>query len=209
MPGLHVFPMCTLQERSNVERDLPEGFARLLTRPVKRDHLRSALALSIGVLLDEQRSQGRGLSSEALSARARYRILVAEDYALNRKLALRMLTRAGYACEVVDDGRKVLEAVARQRYDMILMDCQMPEVDGFTATRQIRRLEAIEGGHVPIVAMTANAMKGDRERCIQAGMDDYLSKPIQVEALYALLTRYLPDSPTPAAPPAPETPSGA
>jgi CheY-like chemotaxis protein len=109
---------------------------------------------------------------------------------------------------VVDDGRTVLEAVERQRYDLILMDCQMPEVDGFTATRQIRRRETIEGGRVPIVAMTANAMKGDRERCIQAGMDDYLSKPIQVEALYALLMRYLPDSAAPAAPPAPEAPAG-
>ena len=119
---------------------------------------------------------------------------MAEDYALNQKLAMRLLERAGYSCDVVDDGQKVLDATREGGYDLVLIDCQMPVVDGFEATRAIRRRESAGGPRLPVIAMTANAMKGDRERCLEAGMDDYLSKPISVDALYALLTKYLPDS---------------
>jgi CheY-like chemotaxis protein len=90
----------------------------------------------------------------------------------------------------VNDGREAIDAVAHGDYALVLMDCQMPEVDGFEATREIRRAEAARGGHVPIVAMTANALDGDREACLAAGMDDYLAKPVQLAALRAAIERF-------------------
>jgi PAS domain S-box-containing protein len=116
-------------------------------------------------------------------------VLVAEDNPVNRKLALQQLKTLGYRAHAVADGRAAIEAVAHGSYDIVLMDCQMPEVDGFEATRAIRRAESVRGGHVPIVAMTANALEGDREACLSAGMDDYLAKPVHLAALGALVER--------------------
>ncbi|HTP97347.1 MAG TPA: ATP-binding protein [Burkholderiales bacterium] len=120
------------------------------------------------------------------------RVLLAEDNAINQELALAML--AGLGCEVTlaADGRAALEAIERSRFDLVLMDCMMPVLDGFEATRAIRAAEATRGsGRLPIVALTANAMLGDRERCLECGMDDYLSKPFTREQLHAALARWL------------------
>jgi CheY-like chemotaxis protein len=114
------------------------------------------------------------------------RILLAEDNLLNQKLALKILERMGYQADVAGTGREVLEAVQRQTYDVVLMDVQMPEMDGLEATRQIRQRWPNPAGP-RIIAMTANAMQGDREICLAAGMDDYVSKPIQVTELQAAL----------------------
>ncbi len=114
------------------------------------------------------------------------RLLVAEDNEVNQKVAVRLLEKQGYRVDVADNGREALEACQRSRYDAVLMDGQMPGMDGFEATRRIREEE---GGkrHTPIIAMTASAMKGDRERCLEAGMDDYVSKPVTPESLAAVL----------------------
>jgi len=122
------------------------------------------------------------------------RILLAEDHAVNQKLARRALERMGHSLVTVENGRKAVEAAARERFDVILMDLQMPEMDGLEATARIRGSErqAAAGGvsqHVPIVAMTAHAMSGDREACLRAGMDDYISKPIDLRALADLIHR--------------------
>jgi CheY-like chemotaxis protein len=119
------------------------------------------------------------------------RILLAEDNPVNQKVALHMLRRAGYDVTVVATGREALDALARASFDLVLMDVQMPEMDGFAATAAIRRAEVQHGGHVPIIAMTAHSMAGDRERCLGAGMDGYLSKPIRSADLYAVLEREL------------------
>ncbi|MBN9692062.1 MAG: PAS domain S-box protein [Verrucomicrobia bacterium] len=125
----------------------------------------------------------------------RLRILVAEDHDINRRLAIFMLERLGYTADFVSDGNEAVESWQRFPYDVILMDCQMPMMDGYEATREIRRREAIlppnTRRHVRIVAMTANAMQGDREKCLEAGMDDYVSKPVRMEALQAALKRHL------------------
>ena len=108
------------------------------------------------------------------------RLLVVEDSSINQKLAVKLLEKLGYQADVASDGLQAVEAVRRSTYDLIFMDCQMPEMDGYEATRRIRMLESSKA-NTRIVAMTANAMKGDREACLAAGMDDYVSKPITVE----------------------------
>ena len=117
-------------------------------------------------------------------------ILLAEDHPLNQKVALLLLERMGFDAHVVNNGRQAVEAAARNRYDAILMDCHMPEMDGFDATREIRKQEAA-GKHVPIIAVTALAMAGDRERCLAAGMDDYITKPIDRELLHQKLVYWM------------------
>ena len=124
----------------------------------------------------------------ALAARHPLRILVAEDNVINQKVALRTLERLGYRADVAADGKEVLECLHRQFYDLILMDVQMPEMDGITATREIRRRWLVED-QPRIVAMTAHALEGDRDRFLSTGMDDYLSKPVRVEELIAVLER--------------------
>jgi CheY-like chemotaxis protein len=118
------------------------------------------------------------------------RILVVEDNAANVKVAVRMIERLGYRADVAGNGSEAVEILGRMQYDAVLMDCQMPELDGYEATREIRRSEK-DGRHLPIIAMTASAMAGDRERCLAAGMDDYISKPVKLHIVAAVLERWL------------------
>ena len=117
-------------------------------------------------------------------------VLIVEDNPVNQRVAARLVEKMGYRTAVVNNGLEAIQAFQRLSYDLILMDCQMPEVDGFTATMEIRRLES-PGSRIPIIAMTANAMRGDREKCLAAGMDDYISKPVAYEDLRLLVTRWL------------------
>jgi two-component system sensor histidine kinase/response regulator len=118
------------------------------------------------------------------------RLLLAEDNPTNQKLAIVLLQKAGYSVDAVDTGVKALERVQIDHYSVVLMDVQMPEMDGFEATRQIRVWEQSNGQHIPIIAMTAHAMAGDRDRCIEAGMDDYISKPLEPRVLLSALDRW-------------------
>jgi two-component system sensor histidine kinase/response regulator len=172
------------------------GFAAFLTKPLRQSALHDCLV----TLLDHPAGAPDGGSTapiitrhtlaEARAAR-RGRILVAEDNAINQLVAVGLLERLGYRAEVVSSGRQALEAVARARYDLLLMDCQMPEMDGFEAARAIRAQEG-EGRRIPIIALTADATDRVRELCRQAGMDDYVSKPIDRELLRAALLHWLP-----------------
>jgi CheY-like chemotaxis protein len=154
-------------------------FSAFLMKPVKLTSLYHAIANA----LSAQPSAKTALPSEftQLAQNAPLRILVAEDNAVNQKLAVRLLERMGYRPDVAGNGLEVLEALQRQPYDVILMDVQMPEMDGLDATREIRRTVAFEQPH--IIGLTASAMQGDREMCLDAGMNDYVTKPIQVKAL--------------------------
>ncbi|MEO0802297.1 MAG: PAS domain S-box protein [Cyanobacteria bacterium J06642_2] len=164
-------------------------FAAFLTKPVKQRALSDTIARAIG---DRQSGPGqrqeRG-TDRCLGQRLPLTILLAEDNAINQKVALRLLDRLGYGADVVANGLEALAALQRRSYDLILMDVQMPQMDGLEATRQIvcERDMALQPR---IVAMTANAMQGDRERCLAAGMDDYISKPVRLEELQAALARW-------------------
>ncbi len=114
-------------------------------------------------------------------------ILIAEDNPINQKLAVRLLQKQGHTSIVANNGREALETWARQPFDAILMDMMMPEMDGLEATIAIREREKTTGAHIPIIAITANAMTGDREKCLAAGMDEYISKPVDVAQLYEAL----------------------
>jgi signal transduction histidine kinase/DNA-binding response OmpR family regulator len=166
-------------------------FASFLTKPIKQSNLYNAV---IGALTQTEAKRTRPATTDqqfdpTLAARVPLRILLAEDNAVNQKLAVRMLERMGYRADIVANGLEVVEALIRQPYDLVLMDVQMPEMDGLEATRQIR--SAFPPDKQPrIVAMTANAMQGDREECLAAGMNDYVSKPIQVKELQVALEKW-------------------
>jgi CheY-like chemotaxis protein len=119
------------------------------------------------------------------------RILVVEDNPVNQKIAVSLLERRRHKVTLVSSGRQALLALSDAEFDLVLMDLQMPEMDGLSATREIRRREARHGGRLPIIAMTAHAMPGDRERCLEAGMDDYLAKPIDARRLDELVHRWV------------------
>jgi two-component system sensor histidine kinase/response regulator len=117
----------------------------------------------------------------------RLHILLAEDNAVNQKLAVRMLEKRGHTLVVAGTGKEALAAWKNERFDLILMDVQMPEMDGFEVTAAIRQAEHLTGGHIPIVAMTAYAMSGARQRCLEAGMDGYIPKPIQAQTVFEVI----------------------
>ena len=174
------------------------GVAACLIKPVRQSQLHDALVEAIvggpsPVSIPEPRSAFAASAQPMLEADVKLRILVAEDNLVNQHVARLQLEKFGYRPEIVAGGREAVAAVKEQNYDVVLMDCQMPEVDGFEATRRIREWEAerrIAGEEVRpihIIAMTANAMSGDRETCIEAGMNDYVTKPVRAPALAAAL----------------------
>jgi CheY-like chemotaxis protein len=131
-------------------------------------------------------------STPAEGAQRRVRILVADDQAVNRKLTLRQLERLGLEVDVAENGRQVLEAMSRVSYDLVFMDCHMPEMDGFEATEEIRKRER-EGKRTPIIALTASVVGPDRQRCVEAGMDGYLMKPVKEPELLRVLGHWIVD----------------
>ena len=135
-------------------------------------------------------------ASEPIGAggpQSRGKVLIAEDNAINQRVVAIMLSKLGYSADVATEGAVVLEMLAKQHYDLILMDCQMPGMDGFEATKAIRALPS-DISQIPIIAVTANALPGQREKCLATGMNDYISKPIQTGLLAATLQKYLPSS---------------
>jgi CheY-like chemotaxis protein len=170
-------------------------------------HFTARLGLPSAEQIEAARQAGAG-PSQAPEGAASLRILLAEDNRVNQVLAVRLLEKRGHRVVVVANGREAVETWKAQPFDAILMDVQMPEMNGLEATRLIRRIEKDSGRHVPVIAMTAHAMKGDRQRCLDAGMDEYISKPIKPGELYVLLQRLLCVEPADeSAPPAP--PDGA
>jgi signal transduction histidine kinase/CheY-like chemotaxis protein len=164
-----------------------------LTKPVKQSQLYDSLAalITAEVAVIDQPAHEGGMQSSIHELRRKFRILVAEDNLINRTVAGRQLRKLGYEADVVADGIEALAALTDSQYPLVLMDCLMPGMNGFEATGELRRREAETGRHTIVVAMTANAMEGDREQCLAAGMDDYISKPVQLGELGTILDHWL------------------
>jgi CheY-like chemotaxis protein/HPt (histidine-containing phosphotransfer) domain-containing protein len=165
-------------------------FSAQLAKPLKASQLYNTLLQLLTGRAGEEEVE---TVTDGKRARSALRILLAEDNAMNQKVALRLLEQLGYRADVASNGREAIEALERQPYDVVLMDVQMPELDGLDATRQIRERWPAEG-RPHIVAMTANALPEDREACFAAGMDDYVAKPIRTEELVAALKRVKPQA---------------
>ena len=169
------------------------GIEACVLKPVQQarllDRLTEVLSGSLSQWAATVKASGK-LPHISATPRSKVNILVAEDNRINQMVALGLLNKLGYAADLAPNGLEVLSALSRHPYDIILMDCQMPELDGYETTRRIRASQRV---HVPrIIAMTAHALRGEEERCLEAGMDDYLSKPVRLETLRATLERWLP-----------------
>jgi len=162
--------------------------AGYLTKPVKHSQLLHEISVALG---DRDAVKSRFVRAEApvldSEPERSLRILLAEDNPVNQKLMILMLKKIGHSVVPVSNGRKAVDAATTEEFDLILMDVQMPEMDGFEATAMIRGHQKITGTFTPIVALTAHALKGDREKCISAGMDDYITKPIQSRELLRII----------------------
>jgi CheY-like chemotaxis protein len=167
------------------------SLAAYLTKPVKETALYDTLVRVLGPIKTEsQNAQVEGPVPEGVAVVQRsLRILIAEDNAINQKVAVRMLAKIGCRADVVGDGREAVEALKQAPYDIVFMDCNMPEMDGFAATRAIRALEG-DRRHAVIIAMTANALQGDRDRVLEVGMDDYIAKPVNQKELAAMIDHW-------------------
>jgi PAS domain S-box-containing protein len=183
LPTATIMMLTSGGQRGDADRCRQLGISAYLSKPIRQWELREAILRVLG-LKPQPGQSPRLITRHTLQAVSKQlRILLAEDNAVNRELAVRVLAKRGHSVTVAPNGKKALEALETQAFDLILMDVQMPEMDGFEATTAIRLRESVTGTHIPIVAMTAHAMKGDRERCLAAGMDAYISKPIQAEEL--------------------------
>jgi CheY-like chemotaxis protein/HPt (histidine-containing phosphotransfer) domain-containing protein len=155
-----------------------------MSKPIKRTELLNAILTAVvGTSTADTEGQTKSRRRIGRSERSLH-LLLTEDNAVNQKLAVRLLEKRGHSVVVANNGKEALGALQGEEFDVVLMDVQMPEMDGFEATEAIRAQERQTGGHIPIVAMTAHAMKGDRERCLEVGMDDYVSKPLQPSDLF-------------------------
>ena len=198
-PGLmntHLVLLTAFGARGHGHRAREAGIAAYMSKPVRAaqllECLSSVLAGAAGVDPHVPSRPMRVVTKHLLAeTRSGPRILVVEDNLINQKVALRILAKIGHRADVASDGEQALAALERRRYDVVLMDCQMPVLDGFGATARLREREAGADRRTPIVAMTANALAGDRQRCIDAGMDDYISKPITPESLAEVVERWL------------------
>jgi CheY-like chemotaxis protein len=161
-------------------------------KPVKQAELQSTLLSVLGSAGAAPRTvRTPGLTEAPADQERHLRILLVEDGLVNRKLAVGLLERRGHVVSVAEDGQLALACLDHETFDVILMDVQMPVMDGLEATREIRQRERLSGGHTPIIAMTAHALKGDRERCLEAGMDGYLAKPVRANDLYETIEAVL------------------
>jgi CheY-like chemotaxis protein len=202
-PSLHgtILIMITSRGlRGDANRVKTIGFSAYLTKPVRRSHFLECLGTVLGKesdqILPDQKPLFVTRYTISEARKRKVRILIAEDNIINQKLALRLIEKFGYHADAVANGREALQALESIPYDLVLMDVQMPEMDGIEATRIIRDLQSRVLNHrIPIIAMTAYAMTGDRELCLKAGMNDYVSKPIHPQKLLETVEKQItPDS---------------
>ena len=192
--------LSSIAQRGDAARAKEAGFVAYLTKPIRHTQLHECLLSVVGRTATLDDTQPETLVTRHTLAEERkrkVRILLAEDNIVNQKVALKVLEKLGYRADAVANGKEAILAMEDIPYDLILMDVQMPEMDGFEATAAIRRNERRSDRHTPIIAMTAHAMTGDRERCLDAGMDDYIPKPIDPDDLRNAIGTWAPSHPAP------------
>jgi two-component system sensor histidine kinase/response regulator len=179
--------------RGDAARCKDLGVAAYLLKPIRQSELREAIARVLGARTQEGAIPliTRFSLHDAVEPSARLRVLLAEDNAVNQRLAVRLLEKRGHHVAVAGNGREALDALEKENFDLVFMDVQMPEMDGLEATTIVREKEKNSGLHQAIIALTAHAMKGDREKCLAAGMDGYLTKPIRPQELEVILDEYV------------------
>jgi len=203
LAGMRIILITAYDYELEAEDAISKGFDGYLIKPIRQSSLYDCLTgvierMARGAEVAPATPAARGRPAVAplqLDVRGDGLILLAEDNAINQMVTLAELQELGLTAHVVGDGNEALKALSRHNYALVLMDCQMPELDGFAATREVRRRETGTGRHVPIIAMTASTMQGDRERCLAAGMDDYIGKPVELNELREALQRWLPARP--------------
>ena len=192
--------MTSMGKRGDTKRFEEIGFAVYLNKPIRQSQLFNCLAIASGIDKGADRDKTATTKPPSIITRhtilenkkRRVRILLAEDNIINQKVAKRILTKLGYDVDIVSNGKEAVDTLKTTSYDIVFMDCQMPEMDGYEATGLIRNLDSNAINHnVPVIAMTAHAMKGDRKTCLQAGMDDYLTKPVKPQQLADMLEKWL------------------
>ena len=190
LSGVKIIVLTSMGQRGDAGRLKAMGCSAYLLKPIKQVQLFNALLEVKGHLEDKEDHRKRFVTRHTISENQvqKLNVLLVEDNPVNQKLALVLLKKAGIAVDAVGNGREAVEAVEEKPYSLVLMDVQMPEMDGFEATRLIRSLDN-DKHDIPIIAMTAHAMKGDRERCLEAGMDDYISKPLKPDELFGIIDR--------------------
>jgi len=197
LDGAIIMMLTSAGQRGDAARCRELGIAAYLTKPINQSDLLDAITNVFAMRDQDQHTRPlvtrhslrKTSAPQAAASTRKLHILLAEDNLVNQKIVVRMLEKRGHSVVVAGNGKEALDSFARDTFDLVLMDIQMPLVDGFEATRLIRAQQSGSSGRIPIVAMTAHAMKGDRERCLAAGMDDYISKPINISELYELLDK--------------------
>jgi signal transduction histidine kinase/CheY-like chemotaxis protein/HPt (histidine-containing phosphotransfer) domain-containing protein len=187
--GVHLIMLTSVGQFGDADLAREAGIETYLCKPVRQSRLYNSILSVVGN--HKPRVQAHR-ANPASQPRFEARILLVEDNSINQELGLAMLTGLGCRVNIADNGRKALDTLAHDAYDLVFMDCQMPEMDGFSTTQVVRENERQTGGHIPIIALTAHAMEGDRGQCLQAGMDDYVSKPFSADKLAAILEQWLP-----------------
>jgi two-component system, sensor histidine kinase and response regulator len=201
----HLLMLTAMQQLIDAEEIKRTGITHCLTKPMRQSQMFDAIMETV-LATDAKAAQPAAIpAGSPTSGRSRQaHLLLAEDNPVNQTVAFELLQDSGFTCDVANDGNAAVEAVQRQHYDLILMDCQMPGMNGFDATRKIRQLEAdgvLRGPRRPIIALTANAIAGDRDRCLAAGMDDYISKPIDPDLMVEVIEKNLVRQKTESVPP--------
>ena len=192
LAGVIVVMLTSAGLRGDGARCRELGIRAYLSKPIKQSDLLETIKRLLGPQNQTEECTPLVTVHSLHEARKPLTILLAEDNEVNQKLAVRLLEKRGHAVVAADTGKAALEALAKQSFDLVLMDIQMPEMDGLEATIAIRESEKKSGKHIPIIAMTANAMVGDKERCLAAGMDAYISKPLQIKELFAVIEGFMP-----------------
>jgi CheY-like chemotaxis protein len=196
LAGAIIMMLTSASQSGDAARCQELGVARYLIKPIGQSELLDAILQAVGSKPEAVAPPSQPSAHPPSRERPRaLRILLAEDNLVNQMLVVRLLEKRGHHVQVASNGREVLEKLERADFDLVLMDVQMPVMGGFEATAAVREMEKGTGRHIPIVALTAHAIKGDRERCLAAGMDGYVAKPIRPEELFEQIEALIPSLP--------------